>query len=137
MSHGRWIPYRPDKLPEHAPFNALFAKRESDNVDWYDYVRDASNFTEGSVKFTARQTDDGWIIGAAYHDATMLHPANQMVLEIIDYLGADPQEELGDRLFDPATLKLGDRPPIVIPPDPLQPIRDRLAVIEAKLGITP
>lgn len=135
MSHGRWIPYRPDKLPELVPSNTLFCHRESDLIDWYDYVRDENNFTAGSVKFMARKQDDSWIISVASHDASMLHPADQWVMEVIDYHGGDPSEELAGRLFDPVALRLGDRPPIVALPDPLQSVLDRLAVIEAKLGI--
>lgn len=133
MSHGRWIPYRPDKLPEFMPSNTLFCRRESDLVDWYDYVRDDTNFTAGSVKFAARKQNDSWIISVASHDASMLHPADQLVLEVIDYLGGDPSEELSGRLFDPDTNRLGDRPLILPLPDPLQPVLDRLAAIEARL----
>lgn len=136
MSHGRWIAYKPETLPEFAPPNALFCRRETDSVDWYDYVKNPESFAADSVKFTAVKMDYGWIIGAANRDATMLHPAGQLVLEVIDYKGADPQEELENRLFDPETLRLGDRPPLPVFPDPLQPILDRLARIEAKLGLS-
>jgi hypothetical protein len=135
VDHGKWVPYRPDKLPEFAPPNTIFARRESDGVDWYDYVRDENSFTADSVKFTALRQDSGWVVGAAVRDANRLHPADQWVAEIIDYHGGDPQAELGNRLFDPDTRKLLGRPPPR--PDPMQAVLDRIAVIEAKLGITP
>ena len=38
QSHGNWHHYRPSKLPKDAPANAMFARREGDGADWYDYV---------------------------------------------------------------------------------------------------
>lgn len=139
MSHGKWTPYVPEKWPEWAPLGALFCRRESDGVDWYEYVRDEKSFTADSVKFTALQQDDGWVIGAAVRDATRIYPVNQIVLEVIDYRGGDPQEELGGRLFDIDANRLLDRPQLPLPPDLIlfSEIWDRLAVIEARLGITP
>ena len=137
MSHGKWVPYQPDKLPEFMPPNTLFARRESDGVDWYDYVRDPKNFIADSVKFTVMKQNSGWIIGAAVREPDRLHPADQMVLEVIDYHGGDPQAELGGRGFDLVTNKLLDRPPLPPNPNPILDIWDRLAVIEAKLGIQP
>lgn len=134
MTHGKWIAYKPEKLPEFAPFSALFARRESDGVDWYEYSRDPKSFSADSVKFTALQQDSGWVIGAAVRDAAMLHPANQLVLELIDYHGTDPQAELGGRLFNPDTNTLHDLPPPTLL-DPMQEILDRIAAIEAKLGM--
>lgn len=137
MSHGKWMPYQPDKLPEFMPPNTLFARRESDGMDWYVYSRDNTNFSPDTVKFTALWQDihNGFVIGAATFDVTRLFPADQMVLEVIDYHGGDPQAELGGRGFDLATNKLLDRPPLLPPPNPILDIWDRLAVIEAKLGI--
>lgn len=137
MSHGKWVSYVPEKWPERAPPGALFCRRESDAADWYDYARDPRSFTAGSVKFTALRQAVGWMISVATRDAERLFPTDQLVLEIIDYHGADPQAELSERLFDPDASKLLDRPP---PPlDPMQEILkgvlDRLAAIEAKLGM--
>jgi hypothetical protein len=137
LDHGRWVPYQPDKLPPYAPPTALFVRRESDGVDWYDYVRDAKSFTADSVKFTVlwQEAHNGWVVSAAVRDATMLHPANQLVREIIDYRGGDdPQVELGNKLYDPNTHKLHALPQLK---DPLQSLLDRITVIEAKLGIAP
>lgn len=138
IDHGKWVLYQPDTLPEHAPLAALFARRESDNVDWYDYVRDSKSFDIDTVKFTAFWQDayNGYTVGAATRDVTRLFPAGMLVREIIDYHGGDPQAELGNRLYDPDTHKLRPLPPLQLP-DPLQPLRDRIAVIEVMLGIAP
>ena len=73
IDHGKWVPYQPDTLPPHAPPNALFARRESDGVDWYDYVRNPDSFTADGVKFTVmwHEAHAGWIVGAAVRDPTM------------------------------------------------------------------
>jgi hypothetical protein len=139
MSHGKWITYAPEKWPEWAPRNAMFCRRENDGADWYDYVQDEKSFSADSVKFAVTRQGTDWIIGPAVRDATRMYPADQVVLEIIDYHGEDPQEELGGRLFDIGTNRLLDRPPPPIPPDLIlfREIWQRLKVIEAKLGIAP
>jgi hypothetical protein len=100
--HGKWTPYKPDELPQAAPPGALFCKRESDGQDWYDYVNPGTNFEETSVKFAAlwQEALGGYIVGAAVYDATMLFPANQVIGEILDYAGNDPQTEFGNKLYD-------------------------------------
>jgi hypothetical protein len=108
--HGKWTLYQPDIRPEHAPPSALFARRESDGVDWYEYSRDSSNFSPDTVKFTdLAGQHNGFIINAATFDVTTLFPAGQRLLEIIDYHGGDPQTELGERFFDLDTRTLGSR----------------------------
>lgn len=136
LDHGKWQLYRPDTLPKDAPPHAMFAKREDDGVDWYVYSRDPKNFTDGTVKFTAmwQGNYDGFVIGAATFDVTTLFPAGQLVLEIIDYHGGDPQAELGERLYDPDARLLRERPALKPPVDPLEA---RVAAIEARLGIAP
>jgi hypothetical protein len=67
----------------------------------------------------------------------MLHPANQVVREIIDYHGGDPQTELGSKLYDLDTHRLRalpELPPLVFD---FQTVLDRISVIEARLGIAP
>jgi hypothetical protein len=137
VDHGRWALYQPDTLPEQAPSGALFARRESDGVDWYDYVRSGVNFGPDTVKFTALWQDihNGYVVGAATRDVTRLFPAEQLVREIIDYHGGDPQAELGNRLYDPDTHRLR-APPILPPPDlDFRRLEARVAAIEAKLGL--
>ena len=138
VDHGKWVAYQPDNLPEHAPPGAMFARRESDGVDWYVYSRDSKNFNPDTVKFTVlwQEAYNGFIIGAATRDQTRLFPAGQLVREIIDYRGGDdPQVELGARLYDPDTNKLCNRPS---PPNfGFQELEARVAALEAKLGGPP
>ena len=107
IDHGKWVAYTPANIPVGAPPNTLFAKRESDGVDWYTYVR---NFSADTVKFMAAQRDyaSGYVVGPAVRDATMLFPAGHIVGEIVDYVGGDPQEEFRNKLFDPKTRTFTD-----------------------------
>ena len=97
VDHGKWVLYQPDTLPEHAPLSALFARRESDGVDWYVYSRDSKNFSPDTVKFTVmwQDTHNGFIIGAATRDPTRLFPAGQLLREIIDYHGGGSASRTG------------------------------------------
>lgn len=112
VDHGKWLPYKPQELPEGAPANAMFAKRESDGVDWYDYVNSGENFGAGSVKLAAIWRDPvGYVVGPAVYDATMLFPADHIVREILDYTGSDPQADFGNKVYDPETDTFTDPPP--------------------------
>ena len=139
--HGKWVLYQPDTPQLHAPPTALFARRESDSVDWYDYSRDSKNFSPDTVKFTARWQDihNGYVIDAATRDQSRLFPAGALLREIIDYHGGDDtQTELGARLYDPDSNRLRDRPPpqIRVPDDAimqaLAAIHNRLDALENK-----
>ena len=136
IDHGRWVAYVPDKLPPTAPPNALFCRRESDGVDWYEYVNAGNNFSTDGVKFTAFWQDafNGFTVGAATRDPARLFPAGMLVREIIDYRGGDPQVELGDKLYEPNTHRLHTRPefkPFVFDFDGLEA---QLAVLEARVA---
>jgi len=125
VDHGKWIPYKPAVLPEGAPANALFAKRESDGVDWYEYVNPpkknkarlfSENFREDSVKiaFCFHEAEKKWIIGPACIDPTMIFPANHYVREILDFPHSRDLDAIIDafrnKLIDPETSELlGDR----------------------------
>ena len=43
IDHGMWNAYTPTTLPEGAPPHAMFVRRDSDGVDWYDYVGSGTN----------------------------------------------------------------------------------------------
>lgn len=159
--HGSWIKYKPETIPEKAPANAMFAKRESDGQDWYQYVHavevevnpftmgtvtpyNFENFEEASVKFVAtyQEIHGAHIIGAATFDPTMLFPAGGLLAEIFDYTGSDPQTDFGNKVYDPVAKTITEAPPI--PPPPLEEVLDprlmaileeiiaRLAALEAK-----
>jgi hypothetical protein len=57
-----------------------------------------------------------------------------LVREIIDYHGGDPQAELGSKLYDPDVHRLHALPALL---NPMQDLLDRVAAIEAKLGMQP
>ena len=114
--------------------HALFARRESDGVDWYEYSWDGKNFIADTVKFTVMWQDihNGFVVGAATRDVSRLFPAGQRVGEIIDYHGGDdPQLELGNKLYNLDTRTLHALP--LLPQGPS--LEARVAAIEARLGI--
>jgi len=140
VDHGKWVPYKPDQLPPEAPPNALFCRRESDGVDWYDYVNDDGNFSADGVKFTVFWQDafNGFTVGAATRDPTRLFPADMLVREIIDYRGGEPQIELGDKLYDPDTHRLHQRPELPRLPVPgfdFEGLEAQVAVLEARVAL--
>ena len=130
IDHGKWLLYQPDRRPEDAPNHAMFARRESDGVDWYDYSRDSKSFGIDTVKFTVMWQDrySGFVVGAATRDVTELFPAGQMVLELTEFHGNDPQAELEVKRYDPDTHTLHDLPPCSQPFD-LESLEARVTAV--------
>lgn len=113
INHGKWLPYTPAKIPDGLPAGVLWAKRENDGVDWYDYSRDETKFNKDSLVFIAHEqpTVKGFVIGAVVRDVSMLFPANAVVAEIVNYAsGLDPQKEFGLKIFDPQAKTIRDWP---------------------------
>jgi len=157
IDHGAWVKYKPDKrrIAMDAPANAIFAKRVSDGVDWYDYVRPnfylihprpttlpeyeppgEPNFKPGSVICNVYRHPefDRDFIGTAVYDPTRFVPCNQRIIEITDYAGTDPHAEFGGKVYDreAGTFTVLVRPPA--PPSPIeQRLFDRLDAITARL----
>jgi hypothetical protein len=130
IDHGVWIKYKPATLPFGVPANSLFAKRTSDGVDWYDYVRPhfemmqppkpkifhpetgeemaqnkktlTPNFKPGSVMCNVYWHPDlkQNIVATAVYDPTLLFPADQQVIEIVGYQGNDPHKDFGGKVYD-------------------------------------
>ena len=119
IDHGSWVLYTPalGKRPDDAPLSAMFARRESDQVDWYEYVKDPASFQTGTVKFAAVYRDyaGGYVVGPAVYAADRIFPAGHIVGEITDYAGSDPQADLGNKVYDPATATFSEMPPIPAP----------------------
>ena len=134
INHGKWIAYKPETLPEGAPPNAMFAKREGDDTDWYGYVNSGENFGADNVKFMAAWRDSvgGYVVGPAVYDPTMLFPASQIVGEITDYTGTDPQNDLGGKIYDEAAGTFSDPPPVKAPPDVIAELLARIEALEAR-----
>jgi hypothetical protein len=136
INHGKWLPYKPQCMPPSAPPNTLFARREGDQIDWYDYVNSGKNFGVSSIKLMAiwREAAGGFVVGPAVVDATMLFPPNHIVFEITDYTGSDPQAEFGNKIFRPDTGTFIDAPPPAAHPSAklIEELTARIAALEAE-----
>lgn len=136
IEHGDWTHYTPDPPPENAPVHAMFAQRDGDAQDWYQYVTPtAANFQPGSVKMTVyRQGINGPTVGAAVTDATALWPASALVVEDTGYAGSDPQADYGGKIYDPVTQTFSDPPPALDVFAELKALSGRIAALEARGG---
>lgn len=133
IDHGAWTNYKPDPLPDGAPISAMFARRDSDGVDWYDYTRAGTNFGAGHVVIAAYWVDglqNSYVVGPATQNPAAIFPQGCIVHEVTDYTGSDPQTDLGNKRFDPGTGTFSD----LIPPPPAVDILARLKALETKLG---
>jgi hypothetical protein len=141
IDHGKWQRYTPDEVPGDAPPHAMYARRESDGVDWYAYSRDPINFAgPDTVKFMASwdEVRKVFIVGAASHDVSLLFPAGQLVRELTEFYGKDPQSELEVKGYDPETNKFIDLPPLTSASDPrLEALEARVTAVEALLARLP
>ena len=128
IDHGFWVRYKPEKHPEDAPTNAMFAKRESDNQDWYDYVHPKDKFNPSNVVIAAiwRDYANGYVVGPAVYDASLIFPADHIIYEIDDYAGSDPQEDLLNKIYDPKTGVFSDQPPLESPKNPMMDMIDQI-----------
>jgi hypothetical protein len=160
IDHGVWVQYQPVKPAKYAPHNTIYARREADSTDWYDYVRPdflrmqppppptyhpttgellpvppipPSNFKSGSVVCNIFRQRDQSIVGAATYDPTAVHSINQRVIEIVGYTGSDPQKDFGGKVYDHATGTFSDQPP---PPPSLgarlDAMEQRIKALEAR-----
>ncbi|QTG15710.1 hypothetical protein G6M86_20930 [Agrobacterium tumefaciens] len=79
INHGNWIKYIPDELPEFAPYNAIFWKK--DNDDWYVWSRSKWNVKEGrdNSKTTKVAVTGDRVISVA-NDVTLLSLPTEFVL---------------------------------------------------------
>jgi hypothetical protein len=135
-NHGTWIAYRPVPIPEAAPRGAMFTNRESDGKDWYVFVNEDNPFERPqNVKMCLRNDNGQWIVGAAVYDATMLFPqVGQLILEVIDYTGTDPQAEFGGKIWDEANDTFSDPlAPAASTNIDINSLLARIAALEAKI----
>jgi hypothetical protein len=131
--HGAWTRYVPGTIPTRAPPNALFSQRDSDSVDWYDYVNAGSNFTpDTTVKMTVGPDN---IVRAATIDPTRLFPGTGVrILEVDGAPLTDPQTDWGGQVYDPNTKTFSDPPPPIWNFPLNKQWEERIAALEAKLG---
>lgn len=109
-NHGTWSRYYPTRIPAGFPENTMFAKRDADNKDWYEYIRSEKSFEKGSVRMMAFYQFDRWVIGPAVRDVSMLFPANQMVLEVTGHYSRNLEKDFGRRVYDPKTNTISKEP---------------------------
>ena len=138
--HGTWSRYKPIDPPENFPANALYAKRDSDGTDWYNYVR-SNVFEKNSIKLSVRVWTDGGLptISAPQLDASHLFPVDHRVIEIEgDYSNLDEEARIkrfAGKIIDLKTGKISD-PPIREPepetPKVITDILKRLAKLESR-----
>ena len=129
--HGAWRRYKPAEPPKDAPVNALFARRDGDGTDWYDYVNSGENFAPDTIKLTV--VNDA--VAAATTDPTALFPGGATVLEISGVQVHDPQQAFGRKIYDAGRKGFSDPPPpFADMPNPLDDIMRRLEALEAKRG---
>ena len=142
IDHGTWTRYTPDPPPEGVPVNTMFARRDSDGMDWYVYAHAGDSFGAGNVVIAAYWVDgqNSYVVGPATQNPTAIFPQNCIVHEITDYAGSDPAADLSDKCFDPATGTVSDLAPppaqIRVADDPvmqaLASIQNRLDALENK-----
>ena len=139
INHGKWIKYTPDEPRDGAPPSAMYCKRETDNLDWYEFVngrvekieefkatpqfptmnsarrrRISTAIAQTSVGAVANPGPEGtWVVGPATYEVDRLFPAGGYFLEIQEYTGTDPQKDLHNMVFDPATGSLSPAVPVV------------------------
>jgi hypothetical protein len=117
VDHGDWILYdRPlnDAEKRIVPSGALFLKRVSDGVDWYEYSRDPKNFANSSVLITTQPdaNDYYYRVQAVTVDRSSVTPTGQRVIEILNYKGTveGVQDAFAGKIYTPFDGKLLDKP---------------------------
>jgi hypothetical protein len=118
IDHGKWVLYTPETVPEWFPKGAIHAKRESDQVDWYTYIKGGAHFGKENVKGAAAWwgSRDCYIVGPATKDVTAIFPADCYVFEITNYTGIDPQKDYGGKIYHPENGTFEE----YVPPPPPQ-----------------
>lgn len=116
--HGQWISYIPTTIPDGVPQNAMFAKRQSDDKDWYSYLyTGTSPFNATSVKLLTYldESNSLTMIRAPAVDPSMLFPDGVQVVEILgDYSGQTTSELIAafaGKVIDLTTGDITDPPP--------------------------
>jgi hypothetical protein len=103
--HGKWVMYTPapEAIPAGFPLGVMHARRESDQIDWYTYIKGGAHFYKDNAKGAARWFEDRqcYIVGPATKDVTAIFPAGCYVFEITNYMGTDPQAEYGGKVYHP------------------------------------
>lgn len=110
ISHGDWVRYVPEVNPVAELPNVMFAKRTTDDKDWYDFIRDPDNFGPASILALTQLVNGKFIIQGVFVDRSFGFPANMRVLEIQGYNGSlDAVHKLWEqKYYDPINGVIGD-----------------------------
>ncbi|CAO4176072.1 hypothetical protein [Methylorubrum populi] len=120
VDHGNWLPYTRDAVLSEegfplVPAGTIFCKRESDDVDWYDFSRAKGSFAEGSVLVACLKTDLGYITQAVYTDPQRMFPQNCMLIEVQGWEGEKPHNTFSLKVYDPEAGTFSEIPVPVQP----------------------
>lgn len=122
--HGIWRPYTPVVMPDWAKTLSaigspvVFARRDSDRKDFYDYLKSKPFAADAIVATTTADPSGTETVAAVYRDPTMIAaPFNQRLIEVA---GVDPAETKPHNLlawltYHPETLTFSGEP---VPPSP-------------------
>src|SRR3954465_7602381 len=124
--HGKWVSYKPEVHPGYFPKNVIFAKRESDGVDWYDYIRRGDNFEKDTMKFVLDERDGKTCIRTPAVEADRLFPAGCRVVEVTHLKREQDEakhiEEFANHYFDPHSGTVGDTHEPQLPPNRMEAV---------------
>lgn len=139
INHGTWVKYQPTVAKEGIPLTVMYAHRESDGMDWYDYVNPPApqnGFLPDSVIIAAIWREDivGYVVGPAVYDPTAMFPAGHIVIEVNDYTGTNPQADLGGKVYDPETGMFSDPPQLVFEDTPSATEQKIMSVLDTILA---
>jgi len=136
IEHGRWsLSASAETKPTRQ--RILYARRDDTGMDWYEFVR-MRPFNDGSIVMTVGSMGtDELVVQAATRDPTAIFPAGMLVIEETEYAGSDPFADYHGRVYDLASRSIGDKfvPPPLPPTEFETAVLNRLAALEAKLGL--
>jgi hypothetical protein len=136
--HGKWYRYQPGEGGgiSGAPPSTLYARRESDGVDWYDYVHPDNKFLPETLKLALFWNTDynSFVVVVPTYTATEIFPDDRTVMELDLPPVSNPIDVYANKLFDPATGAFTDPPPPELPPQiaMLEKIMKRLDKLEKR-----
>jgi hypothetical protein len=115
--HGTWSQYVPAAWPEDYPSTALFARRDSDGVDWYVYRNTRGNISDESVKLALLKENAVWVVKNAVVEQSRLWPPLFRIMELYDGDLDTPFDSYVGKALDDAAMQLitCPAPPAVVP----------------------
>jgi len=129
INQGKWVLYQPVDYPvKGLPSNIMFARRETDGVDWYQF-RDAYVGKTDSVWMTLLKPPalGEWVVLMTTRDITLLFPSSPMEMRLIEVQGLDGEHEtFRHKRFDFDKKEFLPMRPS--PPSPMQMMAEELGI---------